>query len=232
MLPTLSIPEFTTTLPSTGKKIKFRPFLVREEKILLIALEDGEKQAIVDAVLNLLKNCIKSKIDVYKLPTFDVEWLFMQIRAKSVGEQIEMVLGHGANSECSVKTKYILNIDDLSIDGNVSDGKIGLGSGIGIKLKYPSYSEEKNIERSVESLFATVKGNVEYIYDSDQIYDDFTDKELEEWLDHLNKEQFEKVMSFFTEGPSLSHMIEWECEGCKQKEFALVEGLKDFFMLA
>jgi len=137
MLPTLSVPEFTTTLPSTGKKIKFRPFLVREEKILLIALEDGEKQTIIDAVVELLKNCIKSKVDVDKLPTFDIEWLFMQIRAKSVSEQIEMILSHGGNNECDAKTKYILNIEDLSITGNVSDGKIDLGSGIGIKLDYP-----------------------------------------------------------------------------------------------
>lgn len=231
MLPTLSVPEFTTTLPSTGKKIKFRPFLVREEKILLIALEDGEKQTIIDAVVELLKNCIKSKVDVDKLPTFDIEWLFMQIRAKSVSEQIEMILSHGGNNECDAKTKYILNIEDLSITGNVSDGKIDLGSGIGIKLDYPTYTSEKIMKRDAENLFAMVKENIKYVYDSEQIYDDFTEQELEEWLDHLNKEQFEKIMSFFADGPSLSHIIEWECEKCKEKDFAYVEGLKDFFML-
>jgi len=231
MLPTLSVPEFTTILPSTGKKIKFRPFLVKEEKILLIALEDGEKETIIRAIVDLLKNCIKSKVDIDKLPTFDIEWLFMQVRAKSVGEQIEMVLSHSDNKECKARTKYVFNIEELSVTGSVSDGKIELGNGIGIKLSYPSYSEEKSMEKTAENLFAMIKENVEYVYDSEQIYDEFTGEEMEEWLENLNKEQFENILAFFTDGPSLSHLIEWECDECKEKDYALVEGLRDFFML-
>jgi hypothetical protein len=232
MLPTLSVPEFKTKLPSTNKNIKFRPFLVKEEKILLIALEDGEKETIIGAVKDLLKNCILTKgIDIDKLSTFDVEWLFMQIRSKSVGEQIEMTLSHNGDSECKARTKYVFDIEDLSITGSVSDGKIELDNSIGIKLTYPTYSDEKMMERTASNLFAMVKDNVEYIYDNDNVYDEFTTEELDEWLDHLNKDQFEKILAFFTDGPSLSHLIEWDCAECGEKDYALVEGLKDFFML-
>ena len=231
MLPTLSIPEFKTKLPSTGKTIKFRPFLVKEEKVLLIALQDGEKQSIIEAVVALLKNCVLSKIDIDKLPTFDIEWLFMQIRAKSVGEEIEMTLGHHDDKGCKARTKYIFKIEDLTINGSVSDGKIELADGVGIKLKYPTYSDDKMMERNAENLFVMVKENVEYVYDSENIYDEFTEEEMDNWLEHLNQQQFEKILAFFTDGPSLSHLIEWECEECKEKDYALVEGLKDFFML-
>ena len=232
MLPILSVPEFKTKLPSTGKTIKFRPFLVKEEKVLLIALQDGEKQSIIEAVVALLKNCVLSKVDIDKLPTFDIEWLFMQIRSKSVGEEIQMTLGHNDDKSCKERTNIIFKIEDLSISGSISDGKIELADGIGIKLKYPTYSNDKMMERNAENLFVMVKENVEYVYDSENVYDEFTEHEMDVWLEHLNQQQFEKILVFFTDGPSLSHLIEWECEKCGEKDYALVEGLKDFFMLA
>lgn len=231
MLPTLSIPEFKTKLPSTGKNIKFRPFLVKEEKILLIALEDGEKEVVVEAVLDLLKNCVLSKIDIDSLPTFDIEWLFLQIRSKSVGEQIEMMLSHGGKTECTAKTKTMFNIEDVKVIGEVSDGKIELEDGIGIKLSYPTYKREKTVEKNAENLFELIKTNVVYVYDADNIYDEFTEDEISQWIDGLNQEQFEKILEFFTQSPSIRHMIEWKCSECGEDDFAIVEGLKDFFML-
>jgi len=230
MLPTLSVPEFQTVLPSTGKKITFRPFLVREEKILLIALEDGEKETIIKAVLDLLRNCIIDEIDVDNLATFDVEYLFMQIRSKSVSEQIEMMLRHG-QGDCEAKTKVKVDVEKIKVTGEISDGKIELTDKIGIKLKYPSYSVDKTIERDAEHLFELISNNVEYIYDQENVYDEFTKEELIQWIDHLNKDQFEKVLTFFTEAPSLRHNIEWECKECGKKDYAIVEGLRDFFML-
>jgi len=231
MLPTLSIPEFTTVQPSTGKDIRFRPFLVREEKILLIALEDGEKETIIRAVLDLLDACIIDDIDVHGLPTFDVEYLFMQIRAKSVGEQIEMLLRHNSSDECKEKTKFNLNIDDIKIVGKVSDGKIQLSDEIGIKLKYPTFETERTVEKNANSLFSMIMENVEYVYDLENVYDDFTKEELEDWIGHLNKDQFDKILEFFSNAPKLSHVIEWECKKCGKKDYAVVEGLKGFFML-
>jgi len=231
MLPTLSVPEFTTILPSTGDEIRFRPFLVKEEKILLIALEDGESKTIVRAVVDLLKNCIIDDVDVESLPTFDIEYLFMQVRSKSVGETIEMVLSHGADKECRNQTKHLLNIEDIKVTGQVDDGKIKLDEKIGVKVKYPSYSRNKTIDRNAENLFVLIRENIEYVYDDDNIYDEFSEEEMMQWLEHLNSEQFEKILSFFTRGPSLRHVIEWECPECKEKDYAVMEGLKDFFML-
>lgn len=231
MLPTLSVPEFETEIPSTGKKIKFRPFLVREEKILLIALEDGEKEAIIRAVLDLLKNCIIDEINIENLPTFDVEYLFMQIRSKSVSETIEMTLRHSQDKECKARTKHIVKIEDIKLKGIVNDGKIQLTDKIGIKLKYPTYTKAKTLVRDTENLFKLVIENIEYVYDQDTVYDNFSLEEVTEWLDHLNKEQFEKIMYFFLSAPTLTHTIEWECKECKEKDMAIVEGLKDFFTL-
>jgi len=232
MLPTLSVPQFVTKLPSTGEEIKFRPFLVKEEKILLFALEDGEKETIIRAVIDLLKNCILNEINIEELPTFDIEYLFMKVRAKSVGEEIEMVLSHGQSSECDAKTKYVFNIDEIDVEGSVREGKIELQDNIGIKLKYPSYQKDKNSNKDADSLFQMIKENIEYVYDSENIYDDFTEEEITSWIENLNNDQFDKILDFFVNGPSLRHMIEWDCPSCNKKDFAVVEGLKDFFMLA
>ena len=233
MLPKLSIPEFTTTIPSTKKKIKFRPFLVREEKILLIALEDGEKETIARAIIELLKNCIlNTEIKVEELPKFDIEYLFMQVRAKSVGESIDMLVRHGSG-DCKAKTKITLNIDDIKILGKISDGKIAITEQVGVKLRYPTYERTINgEERTAVSLFENVVDNVEYVYDAETVYNEFSKEELEEWLNNLNKDQFDKILDFFMREPKLSHTIEWTCKECGKKDYAIVEGLKGFFMLA
>lgn len=229
MLPTLSVPEFKTTLPSTGKTIAFRPFLVKEEKVLLIALEDGSKEAVSNAIINLLDNCILTKdIDAEKLPTFDVEYMFLQIRSKSVGESVDMYVRHGNDTICDHKTKVSVKLEDITVSGEIADGKIMLTDTIGIKLKYPSYSRY-NDDKSTEMMFDNVYKNIEYVYDTENVYDDFSAEEIEEWINGLSKEQFDKILKFFNNIPKLSHKIEWTCEKCGKEDYAIVEGLKGFF---
>jgi hypothetical protein len=135
-LPSLSTPEFVTKIPSTGEEIKYRPFLVKEEKILLMALEGKDQVEITDAVMRLLENCIITKIDIKKLATFDVEYLFLKLRGKSVGENIEIRAMH-QTGDCKETTNVSINLDKIEISGEKTDGKIMLTDDVGVKLKYP-----------------------------------------------------------------------------------------------
>ena len=139
-LPQLVSPEFTMEIPSTKQKIKFRPFLVKEEKILLMAMESGDQNDVSRTVEQILGNCIIDDIDISKLATFDIEYLFLQLRGKSVGEVIELQLRHTKkDSECKHITQFNLNLDDIKVKGDISDGKIMLDDKIGVKVNYPTY---------------------------------------------------------------------------------------------
>jgi hypothetical protein len=145
-LPVLSVPEFSIKLPSTGKQVKYRPFLVKEEKVLLMALEGKDKNEITGAIINLLKGCVlTSGIQIEKLPTFDIEYLFLKIRSKSVGEVVELNLSH-AEGDCSAKTPVELNLDKIEVDKKPRDGKVMMTDQIGVMLRYPSISDAQEIE--------------------------------------------------------------------------------------
>lgn len=228
-LPTLSIPTFKTKIPSNGTEIEYRPFLVREEKILLMALEGNSMNEITAATKRILNDCILSEVDIEKLATFDVEYLFLQLRGKSVGEIIEMVVGHtGDKAECTHKTEVSINIDDIKIEGITEDRKIQLDDRIGIVVRYPSM-EDVSGTNDVEDPFNIIASCIEMVYDEENVYDEFSHEEMVQWLEGLNKNQFEKVASFFAEMPKLSYELEWTCPQCGQKDSFVVEGLHSFF---
>ena len=230
-LPALSSPEFITEIPSTKQKIKFRPFLVREEKILYMALEGKDNTEILNAVITVLTNCILTpNIDIGKLATFDIEYLFLQLRGKSVGESIEIVLRH-TDSECKESVNVAVNLDDIKVQGEISDGKMMLTDDVGIKLKYPHAGEIIKIERVAEgqNVFDSIAYLVDYIYDKETVYNDYSIEEISEWLEQLNQEQFNKIISFMNNMPKLSHTIEWTCNACGEKETIVLEGLQSFF---
>ena len=230
-LPALSSPEFITEIPSTKQKIKFRPFLVREEKILYMALEGKDNTEILNAVITVLSNCILTpNIDIGKLATFDIEYLFLQLRGKSVGESIEIVLRH-TDSECKESVNVAVNLDDIKVQGEISDGKMMLTDDVGIKLKYPHAGEIIKIERVAEgqNVFDSIAYLVDYIYDKETVYNDYSIEEISEWLEQLNQEQFNKIISFMNNMPKLSHTIEWTCNACGEKETIVLEGLQSFF---
>ena len=231
-LPTLTAPEFVTKVPSTGEEIKYRPFLVREEKILLMALEGGDEKEISNAITNILNSCILSDVNLNDLATFDVEYLFLKLRSKSVGEVIELKLGHSdKDSECKHRTDVSINIDDINVVGEIKDGKIDLNEQIGIKLRYAGINDVSNIDKgSTSQLFDVVVSCVEYIYDNDNVYDDFTKDEMSKWLEQLDSNQFKMVTEFFQEAPKLSHTVEWTCPECGKKETLVLEGMQSFFM--
>ena len=231
-LPQLVSPEFTTEIPSTKQKIKFRPFLVKEEKILLMASEGNDPAEMQRAVKSILSNCILTKINVSNLATFDLEYLFLKLRGKSVGEEIELLMKHSSKSECKHQTTVKMNLDDIKIVGKVSDGKIMLDDKIGVKLKYPTFDEVAKMsenQSNTEIIYKTMAMLIEYVYTEEEVYNDFTDEEMEEWITKLNQKQFAKITDFLANMPKLSQKVEWTCSKCGEKDTVVLEGLQDFF---
>lgn len=231
-LPSISTPEFHTTIPSTGEKIVFRPFLVKEEKILLMALEGNDQQEITTAILNILNSCILSEVDVSKLSTFDVEFLFLNLRGKSVGEVIEVKMGH-TDGECKALTDASIKIDDIGIVNEISDGKIMLTDDVGVKMRYPTVQDVAKLDmKNSDDTFGLIAQCVEFIFDQENVYNEFTQEEIIDWVGNLNQAQFKNIASFFENMPKLSYELKWKCDACGESETRTIEGLQGFFMLA
>lgn len=229
-LPSLSAPEFTTELPSTGQEIKYRPFLVKEEKILLMALEGEDTKEINNAILKILGNCILSDVDVNKFSTFDVEYLFLRLRGKSVGEKVEIKIGH-THDRCAHRTEIEVDLDDIKLVGEIKDGKTMLTDNIGVKLRYPSLADIKAGPKqdAADAMYDMINNCIEYIYDDEEVYSDFTKKEIQDWIGSLNAAQFKKITEFFEDMPKLSHTIKWTCPECGEEDTIVLEGLDSFF---
>lgn len=229
-LPSISTPEFKTKIPSTGEEITYRPFLVKEEKILLMALEGQDANEIQNAVLNILSNCILTPVEVERLAVFDVEYLFLQLRGKSVGEVIELKVGH-TNSECLHKTDVSLIIDDIKVVGEVSEPKIMLTEEVGVVMRYPNISDLTRAtgKDDAETLFKLINRCVDYVFDAENVYNDFSESEIENWINSLNQTQFQKIVEFFQSSPKLEHEVKWKCEKCGEEDSVKLEGLQSFF---
>jgi hypothetical protein len=232
-LPLLVTPEFTTKIPSTGQEIEYRPFLVKEEKILFMALESGDQKDIIKAVKNTLKSCILSDIDLNKLTYFDLEHLFLQLRGKSVGEFLEFKIGHTNDSECQHKTDVTINLEDIHVQGleNVID-TIQLNDDLGMKMRYPGidmFGQTEN-ENDLESIMNLICSCVEFVYDQDEVYENFTKKELKDFIEQLSSKQFEELMNFFNTMPKLKKEVTFKCAKCGEEEEIIFEGLQDFFI--
>ena len=229
-LPSIATPQFSTKIPSTGQEIEYRPFLVKEEKILLMALEGGDQKEIARATQNIIESCVITDIDVNKLATFDVEHLFLKLRGKSVGELVELKIGH-SDGECEHKTEVQINLDDIEVTGDISDGKIMLDDDIGVKMRYPGIADVSQLdEQNIEAMFDVINNCIEYVYDKDNVYNDFSKKEIKDWTETLSQKQFEKLTEFFQNIPKLSYKVEWTCSKCGEKDSITLEGLQSFFM--
>lgn len=243
-LPKINAPIFELTLPSTGKNVKYRPFLVKEQKILLMAMESDSQSAMMTAIKQIIGNCAVDEIDVEKLPMFDLEFFFVRLRAKSIGEEIDLNLRHpsGFNKKdvlCDHATKFKLNLMSVEVQKTIEhEDKILLdeATGTGVKMKYPTaeladsveYDAEKNqLDLATEAIISCI----DYIYDKENVYNktDYTQQELVEFIENLSQEQFQKVSRFFDTMPKLKHTVKWKCTGCGQEEEVVLEGLANFF---
>ena len=173
------------------------------------------------------------KVDVASLAVFDLEYLFLQLRGKSVGEEIELQMKHTSGNECKHVTPVKLNIDDIKVQGKVSDGKIMIDENIGVKLNYPSFETVMRLSKSdnnTDTLFNTIAYLIDYVYDKDEVYNEFTEDEMVDWISKLNQKQFQKITGFMEDMPKLKQKIEWTCPKCNQKDSIELEGLQSFFI--
>ena len=235
-LPTITTPTYELELPSTGKPIKYRPFLVKEEKLLVLALETEDTKEISNAIKAVLKNCIQTKgIKVESLPTFDIEYLFLNIRGKSVGEQIEVNLIAPDDGETSVPVT--INIDEIKVQ-KVEDhtNKIKLDDNLMMEMKYPSLDQfiKSNFdisESTMDQSFDLISSCVDKIYSEEEVWvaADVTKKELVEFLEQMNSIQFKQIEKFFETMPKLSHEITFTNPKTKVESTVVLEGLSSFF---
>ena len=238
-LPTIDTPTYELKLPSSNKKIKYRPFLVREEKILILALESKDEQQITNAVTDVLKKCILTKgVNVDDLPTFDIEYVFLNIRAKSIGEDIKMTVTCPDDNTTQVPvTVYVDEIKVIRPKDHKTD--IVLDDKMTLRMKYPSLSQfvENNFEVDddpetvVNKTFQVVADCIDTVYTGEDAWEgkDYSSDERMKFVEQLNSKQYKEVEKFFSTMPKLSHTIEVVNPNTKQKGNVVLEGLADFF---
>ncbi len=235
-LPKINTPTYELTLPSNGKKIKYRPFLVREEKILIMALETEDQKQITDAVIQILSSCIVTRgVKIEKLATFDIEYLFLNVRSKSVGETIKVNIICPDDEKTSVEIP--IDLDSIKIKKDKSHTDIvKLDDTLSMKLKYPSMKQfiESNFEAGKETITNTMEvitSCIDIIYNDEESWNasESTQKELEEFIDQLDTKQFQIIEKFFDTMPKLSHKVKVMNPKTNVESTVLLEGLAAFF---
>lgn len=235
-LPVIQTPTYELVVPSTKQKIKFRPFLVKEEKALLLAQQSENEQTMLDTLKSIIDSCTFGKLDVDKLAMFDIEYIFITLRARSVGEISELIFSCLQCKDSKAKMK--VEIDLLSLQVKFQEGHkmaIDLVGGVGIKMKYPGLemlNRFKNVdENNVDGVFDLIIDCIESVYDDDNFYpaSEQTKEELEGFINGLTQEQFQKIQNFFQTMPKLEKIIEFDCPVCGYHHAETLQGLDSFF---
>ena len=231
-LPVINVPTYELVVPSTKEKLVYRPFLVKEEKILLMAMEEEKEAQLNRALKQVVNNCTFEKIKVEKLPLFDLEYIFLRIRAKSVGEVAKLSLLCEDDGETYVPVE--INLEDIEVEFQEGhDPKIQLTDEIGIVMGYPTfeYLDLNVASADVATLFNLIGNSIHQIFEGEKIYEraDFNKKELKTFLESLTSDQFKKVQNFFETMPRLRHTIEIENPKTKKQNTVLLEVVNAFF---
>ncbi|MFZ9377085.1 MAG: baseplate protein [Candidatus Fonsibacter ubiquis] len=243
MLPKIDVPIYELKLISNGKNIRFRPFLVKEQKLLLMALQSEETKDILNVVKQICKNCILDDVDVESLPVFDLEFIFLNLRARSVNEVVALQYKcnnklkdeNGEEKVCGSLEKFELNLLDIQPDKNPNhNNKIMLNDKLGIMMKYPTFEIVANIKSQNENeiMMELLVDCIDYIFDDDQIYHtkDVSKEELIDFVDNLQQKDLEKIQQFFETTPKIRKNLDFKCRKCGYKENIVVEGLQNFFI--
>jgi len=240
-LPKLNVPVYEAILPSTETVIKYRPFLVKEEKILLTAMESEDDKSISGAIKQIINNCVQGTLDVDRLPTFDIEYLFLRLRAKSVGEEVSIGLKPFPCSQnngelCEKTTEIKINLEEVKVVKNEKHtNKIMLSDNIGIMLTYPNIEKLQGIMKDSKSQIDQgidmIKDSVSMIFTQEETHerDSFTPEELDEFFDSLTSDQFIKIRDFFDTMPTLKHTVKYKCSTCGEDKETTIQGLNSFF---
>jgi len=236
-LPKISTPTYELELPSTEQSVKYRPFLVKEEKLLVIALETEDVKQITNAIKTVIKNCILTKdIKVETLPTFDIEFLFLNIRGKSVGEQVDVNIICPDDNETNISVS--INLDDIKVQKNEEHtNKIKIDPKIMMEMKYPSLEQfiknnfDVNNQNAMDQSFDLIASCIDKIYTEDEVWStsDVTKKEVTEFLESMNSFQFKDIEKFFETMPKLSHKMQIKNPKTEVESEVILEGLASFF---
>ena len=230
-LPEIATPIYTLTLPSTKKKIKYRPFLVKEQKLLILAMENEDQEQILDAITNTIQACLLTNIDVKDMALFDIEYLFMQIRARSISEEVEMKVTCQDDGETTVDIKFM--VDDIKVEFPKGHTNIiKLTDDLTVEMKYPDidYFTKINFMEETPDEYELVAKCIKRVYVGE---DDYTSDSLEEskaWVEGLTNQQFEKIQQFFETMPTLRHVLKVKNPKTKVVNEVVLEGLSDFFV--
>lgn len=225
-----SDPKYKVTIPSSGKEVSFRPYLVKEEKVLMMAFESQDQKQALRAIVDTLSACIDEEIDISSLKTFDIEYLFTQIRSKSVGEHSTVYL---TCTECSSKNEQTVDIANVAVTESKVDKLIELTPSVSVEMDYPSYNDvmSTNLEGDeIEVGFSMVVNSIKAIITEEERTDskDVSKKELTEFVESMNQQQFQKVSEFLNEIPSMEHDVEFTCKDCGHENQMKLKGIQDF----
>ena len=237
-LPMNSTPIYNLVIPSTKKSITYRPFLVKDQKTLLIAQQSDDQRIMIDSLKEVIKSCVTEPIEINKLAIFDIEYIFTQLRSKSVGETVDIVLScdedHGEDN-AKAKIQHTIDLSQLTVqekEGHTN--KIELFGTVGVVMKYPNIDDVKKLqggEVTADDTFKLVASSIDYIYDAESVYHskDQTEQELMDFINNLTSEQFGKIQSFFDTMPKLTHTVNYKCPVCNKAHTIHLEGMQSFF---
>lgn len=235
-LPMNSTPVYTLTVPSSDKPLKFRPFLIKEEKTLLIAQQSEDAAVMVESLKEVIQSCIKDDFDVNTLATFDLEYIFTQIRAKSVGEIVDLMLLCDTCTDEKAVAKVSIDLTKLKVQKNPEHkAKIHLYNDVGIAMKYPTLDILKKMENvntnDLDEVFNIVVECIDYIYNEEEVFHakEQTKQELLDFLNNLSSDQFADVQKFFETMPRLKQDVDYKCPVCDKEHHKVLEGLNSFF---
>ena len=232
-LPVLNNPNYEMELPSTGEKIEYRPFLVKEQKILMMSMESEDVSAQSKAVVDIIKNCTFGAINdkVETLPTFDIEYMFLRIRSKSVGETVELIITCQDDGETKVPVN--INLEDINVvktEGH--DTTIMITDKIGLTMRYPTMKQLMSYDMSkittMEGTFKVINDCLENVFDENEVYEEMNSKELQEFIEQMTTEQFQKVSEFFNTMPKLKHTLKVKNPNTGVENEVVLEGMQSF----
>ena len=226
-------PKYELVIPSTQQKVRFRPFLVKEEKVMMMAMESENQKDILNTIVDTIETCIIDNIDASKLTTFDVEYSFLQIRAKSVGEHVHLNL---KCEHCEKLNEVSVKLDDIKVDVPSINNIIDITDKISVEMRWPSYKQviSNDIlqeETSVDQIFALIRSSISAIMSEEERFStsDYSKEDLDKFIESMNSVQFAKIQNYVESMPSLSHDVKFKCTSCSSDNLITVQGMQSFF---